>query len=181
MNSEFNNDVVEEPRDRTWLVWAGFAAVIVIMIVAMALQNRQDSNRSVVRARHILIMFNKADPIEKERALKQITELRERIEDGESFAKLASDYSQDPYSARRGGDLNYAERGVYASEFEAYVWSAPIGELSQVIESSHGYHLVRVEDRIVSDVDRVIMEQERAVREELKQDQSGGGEDAPSP
>jgi parvulin-like peptidyl-prolyl isomerase len=151
------------------------------MVGAMALRNRQEADKSLVRARHILIAFDKTDGVAKERALKQITDLRARIVDGESFAKLASDYSQDPLSARRGGDLNYAERGVYSDAFELYCWTGPVGELSDVVETGHGYHLIRVEDRIVSDVDRVVMEEERAVHEELNQQQQGNAEEVPTP
>ena len=174
MNSEYREG--EEPRDRTRLVWVGLVVVICLMVGAMALQNRGEAERSIVRARHILIAFDKGDPVAKERALKQITDLRARILGGEDFAKIASDFSQDPLSARRGGDLNYAEPGTYADAFEVYCWTGPIGEISDVVETSHGYHLIRIDDRIVSEVDRVVMEQERVVREELKQ--QGNAEDA---
>ena len=177
MSSEFEQG--GEPRDRTWLAWVGLALVICIMVGAMALQNRGKAERSVVRARHILISYDKADPVAKENALKQITDLRARIVGGESFAQIASDYSQDPSSARRGGDLNYSEPGTYSDAFELYCWSAPIGEVSEVVETGFGYHLIRIEDRVVSEVDRVIMEQERAVREELdKQREDGDAEDS---
>lgn len=179
MNSEYRE--VEEPRDRTWLAWVALGLILCLMVGAMALRNRQEADKSLVRARHILIMFDKADAVAKERALDQITDLRERIVAGESFAQLASDYSQDPLSARRGGDLNYSERGVYAAEFELYCWTAPIGEMSDIVETQHGYHLVLVEDRIVSDVDRVVMEQDRAVHDELNQRQQDNAEEVPAP
>jgi len=179
MNSEYREG--EEPRDRTRLVWVGLAVGICLMVGAMALQNRGKAERSLVRARHILIMFDKSDAVAKERALKQITDLRARIVDGESFAKIASDYSQDPLSARRGGDLNYVERGAFAQAFEIFCWTGPVGELSEVVETTHGYHLIRVEDRVVSDVDRVVMEQERAVREELGKQQQDDAEETSTP
>jgi parvulin-like peptidyl-prolyl isomerase len=179
MNSEYRE--VEEPKDRTWLLWVGLGLVLCLMVAAMALYTRGDATRSVVRARHILIAFNKHDPVDRERALKQITELRERIVNGEDFAQIAADYSQDPLSARRGGDLNYAERGAYTADFENYVWTAPIGELSDVIETDFGFHLIRVEDRVVSEVDRVVMEQEREIREELKERREGAAEESATP
>lgn len=179
MNSEYRDSV--EPRDRTVLIWVGLALLLCIMVGAFALQNRGKATRSVVRARHILISFNKADAVAKERALKQITDLRARIIAGESFAQIALDYSQDPLSARRGGDLNYSERGAYDDAFEIYCWSAPIGEVSDVVETAHGYHLIRVEDRVVSEVDRVIMEQNRAIYQEMKQQQQDATEEVPAP
>lgn len=179
MNSEFEK--VEEPRDRTWLIWVGLGLILCVMVGALAMQNRGKSQRSVVHARHILITFDRSDPLSKERALEQITELRARILNGESFSQIAMDYSQDPSSARRGGDLNYSERGTYVDAFESYVWSAPIGELSDVVETNFGFHLIRVEDRVISEVDRVVSEQERAVREELEKQQQGGEEESPAP
>ncbi len=179
MNSEYREG--EEPRDRTWLIWVGLGLALCLMVGALALQNRGKAEKSVVRARHILIAFNKADSVAKERALKQITDLRARIVAGEDFGQIAMDYSQDPQSARRGGDLNYAERGTYSDAFEIYCWTAPVGELSDVIETAHGYHLIRVEDRVISEVDRVIMEQERKVREELENRDLDDSEEAPAP
>ncbi len=179
MNSEF--DTGAEPRERTWLIWVGVGLVLCIMVGALALQNRGNSKRSIVHCRHILITFDKSDPLSRERALEQITELRARILAGESFSRIAMDYSQDPSSARRGGDLNYSERGTYVDAFEAYVWSAPVGELSDVVETTFGFHLIRVDDRVISEVDRVVSERERAVREELEKQQQGGEEESPAP
>lgn len=179
MNSESKN--VEEPRDRTWLVWVGLGLILCVMIGALAMKNRAKSQRSVVHVRHILITFDKSDPLSKERALEQITELRARIINGENFSKIAMDYSQDPSSARRGGDLNFSERGTYVDVFEAHIWSAPIGELSDVVETGFGFHLILVEDRVISEVDRVVSEQERAVREQLEKQEQGGEEESPAP
>lgn len=84
---------------------------------------------------------------EKEVARKQLEGLRERIEKGEQFRSLAALYSQDPGSARSGGDLGYGSRGDWTSEFESMAFGLPVGELSPVFESQFGFHVLEVLDR----------------------------------
>lgn len=84
---------------------------------------------------------------ERELARQRLTEIRDRIEKGEQFRSLAALYSQDPGSARRGGDLGYGARGDWASEFESMAFSLPIGELSPVFETQFGFHILEVLDR----------------------------------
>ena len=69
---------------------------------------------------------------------------------GENFKKLAKDYSNDEFSSPRGGDLGYHRRGVFEPAFETYAWTAPLGQLSDVIQTSYGFHLITVVDRHVS-------------------------------
>ena len=84
---------------------------------------------------------------EKEIAKSRLSEIRARIEKGERFQSLAALYSQDPGSARRGGDVGYGARGDWASEFESMAFSLPIGELSPVFETQFGFHILEVLDR----------------------------------
>lgn len=82
-----------------------------------------------------------------EEALALITELRQRILDGESFADLAQEYSDDTGSGLNGGLLDWAGRGQYVIEFEEAAFSLPVGELSEPVRTQFGYHLLLVEDR----------------------------------
>lgn len=84
-------------------------------------------------------------------ALALATELRQRILDGEDFAALAAEYSDDPGSGANGGDLGWAKRGAYVPEFDEAVFSLPIGETSEPIKTQFGYHLIQVIER---DTDR---------------------------
>lgn len=84
---------------------------------------------------------------EKEVAKNRLSEIRARIEKGERFQSLAALYSQDPGSARKGGDLGYGARGDWASEFESMAFSLPIGELSPIFETQFGFHILEVIDR----------------------------------
>lgn len=84
---------------------------------------------------------------ERQIARQRLEEIRARIVKGEQFKSLAALYSQDPGSARRGGDLGYGGRGDWTSEFESMAFSQPVGELSPVFESAFGFHILEVLDR----------------------------------
>lgn len=85
---------------------------------------------------------------EKVTALKQILEIRKRIINGDAtFEELAKKYSDDPGSGSRGGDLGYAERGLYVQEFEAAAFSLEENEISEPVESVHGFHVIKMIDR----------------------------------
>jgi len=163
MTDELQEDF-QEARDRTPYVWAGIVVLLLIMTGALYMSGRPDPSVSTVRASHILISFNPQDPADRERALRLINDLRDQIEGGTSFARLARDYSDDAFSGARGGDLGYARKGLFEERFENYVWSAPLGELSQVVETIHGFHLIRVDDRFLSEADRYEQELEDRVR-----------------
>ena len=67
--------------------------------------------------------------------------------DGQDFADLAREYSEDPGSARYGGELGYAARGTMVPEYEAAAMRMKPGEISQPIESDFGFHLIQLIDR----------------------------------
>jgi parvulin-like peptidyl-prolyl isomerase len=116
------------------------------------LQPREFSS-SQARVKHILVTFKQGDPVDRARALELINDLQRRLKNGDSFGKLAKQYSNDSFSSARGGDLGYQARGIYSKNFENYVWSAPIGQLSDIIETEHGFHIVEVTDRFVAKAD----------------------------
>ena len=71
--------------------------------------------------------------------------VRERALAGEDFAELALTYSQDPGSAANGGDLGWRRRGTFVPEFEDVAFALLEGGISDVFETSYGFHVVRVE------------------------------------
>jgi peptidyl-prolyl cis-trans isomerase C len=97
-----------------------------------------------VRASHILFKVDK-DASEETRALKknELEALRERIISGEDFAGLAKQYSDCP-SKQDGGDLGLFERGRMLKEFEEAAFALQPGEISPVVESQFGYHVIKV-------------------------------------
>lgn len=72
---------------------------------------------------------------------------RERVLRGEKFAMLARLYSDDPGSASKGGDLGFVERGTLYPEFEAAAFNLKTGEISHVIKTQAGYHIIQMIER----------------------------------
>lgn len=69
--------------------------------------------------------------------------LRKEIYNGADFAELATQYSQDPGSQKRGGDLGFTRRGSLVSEFEEVAFTLDIGDISEPIKTAFGYHLIQ--------------------------------------
>lgn len=84
---------------------------------------------------------------EKNKAKLQLLDIRKRIKNGEDFAELAKQYSQDPGSKKQGGDLGWTSRGQFAPEFEASAMTMEIDELSDPVETEFGFHLIQLLDR----------------------------------
>jgi len=77
----------------------------------------------------------------------RLEEFRQRVLQGESFSTLAILYSDDPGSARRGGELGFYARGELYPEFEAVAYSLRPGEVSEVVETQAGYHIIQMIER----------------------------------
>lgn len=96
------------------------------------------------RAAHILLEVN--DKLSDEQAKAKFAEVAERLKQGEDFAKLAEEVSQDPGSASNGGDLGFAGPGVYDPEFEKSLYALKKDEVSAPVRSSFGWHLIKLLD-----------------------------------
>ena len=81
---------------------------------------------------------------QKDKLKQQLLDLKARAEKGEDFAMLAQIYSEDLGSAKNGGDLNFAKRGAMLPEFEGAALALKPGEMSGVIESQYGFHLIKL-------------------------------------
>ena len=77
----------------------------------------------------------------------RLTSYRERVLRGEKFGALARLYSDDPGSASKGGDLGFVERGTLYPEFEAAAFNLKTGEISQVVKTQAGYHIIQMIER----------------------------------
>lgn len=84
---------------------------------------------------------------QKEKVEKQMYEIRGRIMAGESFEQMARQYSDDPGSAAKGGQLPFFGRGDLAPEFEATAMTLKPGELSEPVETQFGYHLIELQEK----------------------------------
>lgn len=84
---------------------------------------------------------------ERDRVRTQLAELRERVLKGEKFAMLATLYSQDPVSAKKGGEVGFFSRGDMVSEFESAAFALKPGEVSPIIETQYGFHIIQLIER----------------------------------
>jgi foldase protein PrsA len=86
-----------------------------------------------VKASHILV-----DTEEKAKEVKQ------KIDKGEDFAKLAKEYSTDTATKDNGGDLGFFGAGEMAAEFEKAAFALKVGEVSEPVKTDYGYHIIKV-------------------------------------
>lgn len=84
---------------------------------------------------------------ERDRVRTELATLRERVLKGESFSMLATLYSQDPGSSKKGGELGFFGRGDMVSEFEAAAFALKPGEVSPIIETQFGFHILQLIER----------------------------------
>ncbi|RMF31311.1 MAG: peptidylprolyl isomerase [Bacteroidetes bacterium] len=88
------------------------------------------------------------NPEERRKAIEKLEELRRQIlEEGADFAELASKFSDDFASARIGGDLGWTKRGKFVPEFEAAAYRLDEGEISEVVETQFGFHIIQLLER----------------------------------
>ena len=144
-----------------------------------------------VRVRHILVSTQpKAEPedegdskdakdkktpekpkaITKEEARKKSEGLLERARKGEDFAKLASENSDDPGSKDKGGEYDFFGHGKMVPEFEKAAFALKPGEISDLVETQFGFHIIKLEERRSAsspDADQKVRQQ---IVEKLKQD-----------
>jgi len=104
----------------------------------------------LIKTEFVIAEIVKNPPVnveEKIRVKEQLLELRKRILKGESFSTLAILYSQDPGSAKDGGELGFYGRGQLYPEFEAVAFKLKDGEVSNVVETEAGYHIIQMIER----------------------------------
>ena len=101
-----------------------------------------------VRVQRILIRLSPgASENERKRALKTAADLKKRLDQGEDFAKVAKEESEDPESAARGGDIGYVLHGVASPELDKAAFSMDVGQTSAPILTEVGYNVIRVTEK----------------------------------
>jgi parvulin-like peptidyl-prolyl isomerase len=143
-----------------------------------------------VRARHILVSTRSAGQgddedadekkapekagVEKEKTLSKdearakAQSLLDRARKGEDFARLAEEYSDDPGSKTKGGDLGYFSKGMMTPPFEQAAFSLKPGEISAPVETEFGFHIIKVEDHREGDFKEP--KNRQRIADKLKQD-----------
>lgn len=125
------------------------AAVTPEQVAQFYAQNPSEFQRGErVRASHILIRLpEKADAAAKEQARERAAEVLKEVKAGGDFAALAKQHSQDPGSAVNGGDLGFFERGQMVGPFEETAFSLAPSQSSDLVETTFGFHILKVIDR----------------------------------
>lgn len=111
---------------------------------------REFYNRSgeEVKARHILIKAPpNASPEEREKAKAKADSLQALAKGGSDFAQLAEVNSEDPGSGSKGGDLGFFGWGRMVDEFQETAFSLSPGQISDVVETQFGYHIIKVDEK----------------------------------
>ena len=100
-----------------------------------------------IRVSGILIKVDpKSEPAKKEEARKKLEDIEKRVQKGEDFAVLAKDFSEDA-SAAQGGDLGMIPRGKMPKALDDAAFSLKPGEVSNVVETELGFHLIKVHEK----------------------------------
>ena len=107
-------------------------------------------------SRHILLAPSAIRS--EEDTLQEINNIRDRVINGESFADLAKEFSEDPGSAKQGGELDWLGKGVLAPEFEKMMIETPIGKVSEVFQTQFGFHFLEVLNFRNHDMTRELIE-----------------------
>ncbi|HSG47426.1 MAG TPA: peptidylprolyl isomerase [Longimicrobiales bacterium] len=115
---------------------------------------RQEAPGIRVRARHILLGIPpQASQAQRDSVRAELEGILARARGGEDFATLAQTYSQDRGSGARGGDLGEFGPGEMVRPFEQAAFALEPGEISDVVESPYGFHIIKVEDKTVPTFD----------------------------
>jgi len=104
----------------------------------------QFSTPEQVRASHILFRTEGKDPAEVRKAAEAVLK---RARAGQDFAKLANQYTEEEIGRTRGGDLDFFGRGQMAKEFEDAAFALQPGQISDLVETSFGLHIIKVTER----------------------------------
>lgn len=133
---------LEQALKRTGLTMSKFKSMIKDEMLVQKMANKIRANVKLgpndlreIRASHILVSTE---------AL--ANELSTKVKDGANFSALAKKYSRDPGSAKKGGDLGYFTTGTMVEPFEKAAFSTKVGEVSGIVKSPFGYHIIKVTD-----------------------------------
>jgi parvulin-like peptidyl-prolyl isomerase len=164
------------------------------VLEADALQNAEPSEQEVddfylqhksmfnvppkLRASRVLVIVDaKASPADKAAKKQTITKAHDRVAKGEDFSKVAMQVSEDRYSAPKGGDIGFFQRGENEAQFDDVAFASKVGALSPVFETPMGFQFIKVTDtRAGGPVS--IAEARASIAEHLKQDKVAHQEQA---
>jgi peptidyl-prolyl cis-trans isomerase D len=163
------------PEKRSFQVLVADQAKVEASLVVSDAQLRQAYSGSMdnfrmperVKVRHILLMTQGKSDAEKKQALAKAQDLLKQLRGGADFADLAKKNSQDPGSAQNGGDLGFIVKGQTVPEFEKIAFTAKSKEISDVVTTQYGYHILQILEKEPARV-KPFEEAKAALAEELK-------------
>ena len=129
---------------------------------------QQYSTPEQVRASHILL---KTEGKDDEAVKKQAEDLLAKIKGGADFAQLATKFSEDEASAKKGGDLDFFPKGRMVPEFDKVAFSLQPGQISDVVKTQFGYHIIKVVEKKPASK-RSLDEVKAQIEDQLKQDRA---------
>ena len=132
---------------------------------------QQYSTPEQVRASHILL---KTEGKDDAAVKKQADDLLKRAKGGEDFAALATKYSEDEISAKKGGDLDYFGHGQMQPEFDQAAFAMQPGQISDLVKTQYGYHIIKLVDKKAGTT-KSLAEVRQQIEEQLKWEQAQSG------
>ena len=182
-NKATYNNTIPEKRQVKYVVIDNAKLAANTTVTDQDLQTYYDQHREEfrvpdqVKVAHILIKTPLPAPGAKEDE-KAIADARAKAEDvlkqvkaGGDFAKLAEKYSDDPGSAKSGGELGWIGRGRTVPEFEKAAFSLAKGQTSDLVKSSYGFHIIRVEDKQEAHL-KTLAEVKSEIEEKVKREKA---------
>ena len=180
--ARYNNSIPEKRQIKYALIDSakiGAATPVTDQDVQAYYDQHRDEYRvpEQVKVRHILIKtpLPGADGKEDEKGIldarNKADDVLKQLKAGGDFAQLAEKYSDDPGSAKQGGELGWIGRGRTVPEFEKAAFSLPKGQTSDLIKSSYGFHIIQVEDKQDAHV-KLLAEVKPEIQEKVKQQKS---------
>jgi len=152
-SAKANERVLKEKIRREILIdeYLARSGILALQVPEQESRKYYDNNRqsftepSSARLHHILLKFSKSPSTEQE-ALEKGNKILKELAEGKDFAELAKQHS-DCSSKKKGGDLGFIKQGYMPSEFDAAVISLKPGQTSGLVKTSHGFHIIRVDEK----------------------------------
>jgi peptidyl-prolyl cis-trans isomerase D len=166
---------IPEKRDVELIVGTTADFLPVVHITDQQLhQEYQDSIDSYrvperVKVRHILIKTQGKPKDEIPKLKAKAEDILKQLQHGANFAELAKKNSEDPGSAEKGGELDWIVKGQTVPNFEKTAFSLQPGQLSGLVETEYGYHIIQVEDKQAAHVQSFEDEKSQILSELQKQ------------
>lgn len=124
---------------------------------------------TVATLRHVLIGLTDANNKERtsEEALKIAKEVKAKLDGGADFAAIAKEYTDDTSSKETGGEYKDKAVGTYVDEFKKAAQTLPLNTISDPVETSYGYHIIKVESRTDKTFDQLTDEQKEDIKSSI--------------